>query len=63
MSILVTPSDGLFMTIYTKLTLKSRWYERFHAVFRRFENFLLRLSFREVYETFRGIFRVVHEIF
>ena len=33
-SILVTPSDGLFMTIYTKLTLSLDVYERFHADFR-----------------------------
>ena len=95
-SILVTPSHGLFMTIYTKLTLSRDVYESFHANFRPFSgNFPFVLSsctkgsmlifvirfpktsgFRFVrctktfhddflchaYETFRDIFRVVHEI-
>ena len=35
-SILLTPSHGLVLTIYTKLTLSRDVYERFHANFRLF---------------------------
>ena len=41
----MTPSDGLFMTIYTKLTLSRDVYERFPADFRPFSgNFPFSLS-------------------
>ena len=43
--ILVTPSHGLFMTMYTKLTLSRDVYQSFHATFRPFSgNFPFSLS-------------------
>ena len=67
MTLLVTPSDGLFMTIYTKLTLSRNVYESFPADFRPFSgNFPLSLSsckkgsmliFVRFPETFHSVFR------
>ena len=73
-SILVTPSHGLFMTIYTKLTLSrdgTKGSMLFFVISKtfcsgfRFVRFtkLSMITSCVMYETFRGIFRVVHEIF